>query len=196
MSYIIVGLGNPGKEYEGTRHNTGRTAVDFFRTAENFPEWEHNKKLNALVSEKKIGKENVMLLLPETFMNKSGVSVKSLVKNKKQAERLVVVHDELDMPVGSFKISFNRGSGGHRGIESIKRAIKTEAFVRVRIGISPATPSGKLKKPHGEKEVNAFILGHFKPKEEEALRSVIKRVAEALKNIVEEGKERAMNEYN
>ncbi|MDP3725976.1 MAG: aminoacyl-tRNA hydrolase [bacterium] len=196
MSYIIVGLGNPGEEYKKTRHNAGRMALEYFCKTEKFPEWEHNKKLNALVSEGKIQKERVMLLLPETFMNKSGGSVKSLVKNKKQASRLVVVHDDLDMPIGSLKISFNRGSAGHRGIESIKRAIKTEAFVRVRIGISPASFSGKLKKPHGESDVNNFILGTFKPKEQELLKRVIKRVADIIKTIVSEGMARAMNEYN
>lgn len=196
MSYIIVGLGNPGKECEGTRHNTGRFVVELFREKENFPEWSHDKKINALVSEKKIKKEYVRLVLPETFMNKSGASVAPLVKNKKQAERLVVVHDDLDLPIGSFRIVFNRGSGGHRGVESVKRAVKTEGFIRVRIGISPSTPSGKLKKPKGEKIINGFILGVFKPKEMELLKKTMKKVGEALEMIVGEGKERAMNEFN
>ncbi|MBI2109327.1 MAG: aminoacyl-tRNA hydrolase [Parcubacteria group bacterium] len=202
MSYVIVGLGNPGVEYENTRHNSGRSAVLYFWKKQNFPEWEKNKKLNALVSEGKIktphvrGKEEkVMLVLPQTFMNKSGTSVAPLVKSKKQAERLVVVHDDLDLPLGSLKIVFNRGSGGHKGVESVKRAVKTEGFVRIRIGVSPATASGKPKKPDGSL-VNDFIVAAFRPKETELLKKVTKRVADILQTIVEEGKERAMNKFN
>ena len=95
-------------------------------------------------------------------MNKSGLAVKPIITSKKKAEALIVIHDDLDLPIGKFKISFNKSSGGHRGVESIIKAIKTEAFTRVRIGISPATPSGKLKKPKGEKDVGDFILGEFK----------------------------------
>ncbi len=196
MSYIIVGLGNPGKEYEGTRHNAGRAALEWFRVSEKFPDWKHDKKLNALVSEGTIQKERVLLVLPETFMNKSGASVAPVVKNKKQAERLVVVHDDLDLPIGSLKIVFNRGSGGHKGVESIQRAIKTKGFTRVRIGISSSSPSGKLKKPQGEKMVNDFILKSFKPKEVELLKKITKRIKDVLTAIVSEGKERAMNEFN
>ena len=111
-------------------------------------------------------------------------------------EWVVVVHDYLDLPLGSFKIVFNRGSGGHRGVESIRRAIKTEGFIRIKVGISPATPSGKTKQPKGEKAVNNFILGTFKPKELEVLKKVSKKVSGALTAIVAEGKERAMNEFN
>ena len=198
MSYsiVIVGLGNPGEEYENTRHSVGRIALDHFRTAQEFSEWEYNKKFKALISQKKIKKEDVCLVLPETFMNKSGTSVVSLIKNKKQVERLVVIHDDLDIPIGSFKISFNRGSGGHKGVESIRRALKTEAFTRIRIGISQTTPSGKLKKPTGASHVDTFILGIFKPKERELLKQVARRVEGALMTTITEGKERAMNEYN
>ncbi|MBI2047897.1 MAG: aminoacyl-tRNA hydrolase [Parcubacteria group bacterium] len=195
MSYIIVGLGNPGEEYKNTRHNSGRNAVLYFWKKQNFPEWEKNKKLNALVSEGKIKKEKVMLVLPETFMNKSGTSVAPLVKNKKQAERLVVVHDDLDLPLGSLKIVFNRGSGGHKGVESVKRAVKTEGFVRVRIGVSPATAKGKAKKPDN-KYVNDFIVDDFRPKELELIKKIIKRVADILETVAAEGKERAMNTFN
>ncbi len=191
MGYIFVGLGNPGEEYENTRHNAGRIMLSFFRTAQDFPEWEENKKLNALVSEGKVGKEKVMLVAPNTFMNKSGNSLKGLIKSQKAAERLVVIQDDLDLPMGRIKISFNRGSGGHRGIESIVRAIGTEAFVRVRVGISPETPGGKLKKPLGEKAVSDFILGKFKPADELEFKKVGKSISEALKMLILEGRERA-----
>ena len=195
MSYIFVGLGNPGEEYENTRHNAGRMALEYFRKAQQFPEWEKNKKLNALVSDGKIKKEKVTLLLPETFMNKSGVSLAPLVKNKKAAEHLVVAHDDLDLPIGSLKIVFNRGSGGHKGVESIRHRVKTEGFIRVRIGISPATFKGMVKKPDAVL-MNDFILGEFRPKEKDLLKKIIKRTADILATIATEGRARAMNEFN
>ena len=161
MQYIIVGLGNPGKEYQGTRHNTGRAMVESFWKKEKFPEWEYDKKINALVSKGKVGRNKTLLILPETFMNKSGLSVKQLVINTKKAENLVVVYDDLDLPLGSVKISFNKSAGGHKGLESIIRSIKTKAFARVRVGISPVTLQKKIKKPKGEKKVHDFILGRF-----------------------------------
>lgn len=196
MPYIIVGLGNPGEEYEGTRHNTGRIVLETFRKKNNFSDWSADKKLKALTSDGKVGKEKVLLVEPETFMNNSGKSVAPIIKTKKAAERLIVINDDLDIPLGRMKISFNRGSGGHNGIESIKRAVKTEGFIRLRIGISASTPSGKLKKPKGEQAVIDFILGDFKPKEMEILKKVAKKGSEALSTIITEGKEKAMGEFN
>ncbi len=207
--YVIVGLGNPGVEYENTRHNIGRMLVaDFFakiakdsaKSGSDISEFVFDKKSNALVSEGKIGSgkkaQKVVALLPETFMNKSGAAVGKFVKSKKAAEMLVVVHDELDLPLGRAKISFNKSSGGHRGVESIAKAVGTEAFVRIRIGISPATPSGKLKKPIGEKVVNDFILGKLSKRDEDAIKKVSKNFNEALTLLIAEGRDRAMNEWN
>lgn len=194
--HFIVGLGNPGEEYAETRHNSGRMALQYIRKKFDLPDWEENKRLKALVSEGKIGKEKITLVEPETFMNKSGLSVAALVKSKKAAERLVVIYDDLDLPVGKMKISWNRSSGGHRGLESIIRALKTEAFVRIRIGISPIAASGKMKKPIGEKVVGDFILEKFKPAELEAIKKVFKKMPEALQTLVLRGREAAMGEFN
>ncbi|MEK7178936.1 MAG: aminoacyl-tRNA hydrolase [Patescibacteria group bacterium] len=191
MSYSIVGLGNPGEEYEGTRHNTGRAILSAFQKKEELSEWERDKKLNALISEGKVGKEKILLILPETFMNLSGKAVKPVVTSAKKAERLIVVHDDLDLPLGKLKISFNKGSGGHKGVESIMRAVKTKAFIRMRVGVSPATPSGKLKKPHGEKKVGDFILGAFSPSESRVFKKISGEACEALTHIVSEGHARA-----
>jgi len=196
MNYIIVGLGNPGEEYELTRHNTGRIVLSALYKKENLSSFKLDKKLKALVSEGKIGKDKIEVIFPETFMNKSGASVAPLIKNKKQAERLIVVHDDLDLPLGTMKISFNRGSGGHKGIESIIKAIKTEAFVRVRIGVSPKTIKGKAKKPKGEEKIVNFIIGKFSKLEQETLKKVSKQVAEAIATLVKDGRERAMGEFN
>lgn len=194
--HVIVGLGNPGAEYENTRHNIGRMAVQDFCAKNNFPEFAFDKKSNALISVGEVGKEKVTAVLPETFMNKSGDAVAKFVKSKKAAEQLVVVHDELDLPLGRAKISFNKSSGGHRGVESIAKAVGTEAFVRLRIGISPSTSSGKLKKPTGEEKVNKFILGKLKPADESELKRLSKKLNESLNLLITESREVATNVCN
>lgn len=196
MTFIIVGLGNPGEEYQETRHNIGRMVTDAFIKAQEFPELEKNGSLKALVSEGKLKKEKVTVVEPETFMNKSGESVGKLVKSKKAAENLIVIHDDLDLPIGRMKISFNKSSGGHRGVESVIKAVKTEGFVRVRVGITPATAGGKLKKPVGEKLIGDFIVAPFKKTEVDEIKKVVKRATEALAVIVTEGRDKAMGEFN
>ncbi len=194
--YTIVGLGNPGEEYDNTRHNIGRMFVQSFFKKHELPEFSFDKKLNALTSSGTVGKQKVLAVLPETFMNKSGDSVGKTVKSKKAAETLVVVHDELDLPLGRAKISFNKSSGGHRGVESVRKAVGTDGFIRIRIGISPSTAGGKLKKPIGEDVVMKFILGKFSKKDEEVLKKISKSFNEALELLITEGKDRAMNEWN
>ena len=195
MSYIFVGLGNPGAEYEGTRHNTGRMLLEWFGKSLG-AEWQADKKLNAHIAKVKVGKTPVVLVLPDTFMNNSGKSVKPLVTSLKSAEKLMVIYDDLDMPFGSSKISFNKSSGGHRGLESIIKALKTEKFARVRVGISPKTPTGKIKKPSGDDAVTKVILGKFKPDELTQLKKLSKKVNEALEVFVSEGLEKAMTGFN
>jgi PTH1 family peptidyl-tRNA hydrolase len=193
--YIIVGLGNPGEEYEHTRHNAGRMAVSAFIKKAGLPEVVASSKYSSLVSEGKVGKEKVLVLMPETFMNKSGAAIKNLVTSLKKAETLVVVHDDLDMPLGKIKILFNRGTGGHNGLESIKKAIKTDAYIRVKIGISPKTPGGKIKKPDSAKIMD-FIVAEFKKPELEVMKKTAKKAAEAIEMIVMEGKEKAQELFN
>lgn len=193
--HIIVGLGNPGEEYVATRHNVGRMVVQAFAKKYSFPEFVISGKYQALASTGDVDGEKVLLLMPETFMNKSGGSLKALVTSAKKAEKLIVVQDDLDMPLGKMKILFNRGSGGHKGIESIKRAIKTEAYTRLKIGICPTTPTGKPKKPTGDKLLD-FIVGAFKPTELDEIKKISKKAAEALHMMVAEGREKAMGEFN
>ena len=147
MAWIIAGLGNPGYEYEGTRHNTGRMAVEYFAKSAKLSEWKEDKKAKALVSRGIVGKTLTALVLPNTFMNKSGAAVAKFVKSPKAAERMAVVYDDLDLPLGEMKISFNRGSGGHKGVESLMKVLKTKKFTRVRVGVSPSTAGGALRKP-------------------------------------------------
>lgn len=194
--FYVAGLGNPGEECKNSRHNTGMQAVGNFAKKNGFSPWNMDKKLKALVSTGKIGEKKVKLILPQTFMNKSGLSVKPVITSKKKAENLVVVHDDLDISLGKFKISFGRGSGGHKGIESVARATKTKDFMRIRVGIAPVTPRGKIKKPSGEKSVVDFILGDFSKKETYTLKKVFKKVNDALETIIRDGRAKAMNEFN
>lgn len=196
MQYVIVGLGNPGEEYANTRHNAGRMVVEAFRKKNDFPEWSLDKSLKALVSKGSWGKDKIVLLMPDNFMNVSGKSVAPLVKNAKDAERTVVVYDDMDLALGGMKISFNRSSGGHRGLESIIKALKTKAFARLRVGVCPTTPGGKLKKPKGEDAVLDFIVGPFKKTEQDDVKKVIKKGVEALAFILDEGREIATGKIN
>ena len=196
MAWVIVGLGNPGLEYQSTRHNAGRMAVEFFAKTAELKDFRADKMKKATVSGGMVGKTAVALVLPDTFMNKSGFAVGKYVKSQKAAERLVVAYDDLDLPLGTMKISFDRSSGGHKGLESVIRAVKTQRFTRVRIGVSPSTAAGSLRKPEGKKVVNNFILTKFGAHELSALKPLFKRAAEAVRTIVLEGRERAMNEFN
>lgn len=174
MNWVIAGLGNPSEEYVGTRHNVGR---DFVQALE-----------GTLPKKAK-------LVTPDVYMNNSGAPLRKLISSKKAAEQLVVVHDELDLPLGKVKISYGSSAGGHNGVKSVQSALKTKDFIRLRIGISPSTAGGKLKRPDGE-DIVKFVLGKFKPGEQEKLKKVKKIVGEALTLIVEEGKDRAMSEIN
>ena len=196
MKYLIVGLGNPGEEYVATRHNAGRLAVEVIRKQFEFPDWVVDKKNFALKSEGKYEGQTVMLLLPETMMNRSGKSIAALVKSAKDSERLLVIHDDIDLPFGRFKLSFNRGSGGHRGLESIIKTIKTTTFLRVRIGISPAGKKGTVKKPVGEEAIVKFILGRFRPAEFAAVKRLAKEIGEAAALWLTIGPASAMNKFN
>lgn len=202
MSYIIVALGNPGPEYENTRHNTGRAVLDVFAKANDFPEFALDKKAKALISEGTVGSSKVLLVEPETFMNNSGESMKKIQglkfkvtgkgKDKiNEVTNLAVVHDDLDIPFGKFKISFNKSSGGHRGVESIIKTIKTQAFVRIRVGI--ASSAAVVRKSQEEAVVDKIILGKFKPDELVELKKLAKSISTALAVIVTEGRETAMS---
>jgi PTH1 family peptidyl-tRNA hydrolase len=192
----VVGLGNPGDEYKDTRHNAGRIVLELLAKKHDFSDWRLDKKAKALVCQGTIEKKKMQFVLPDNFMNNSGGSVKPFVVDKKTLAKLVVVYDELDVPIGSMKISFNRSSGGHNGVESIIKAVKSQEFVRVRVGISPHTPGGKLKKPTAAAQVDGFLLKKFKDAEMAELKKIAKRVEAALVCFAESGKDKMMTLYN
>jgi PTH1 family peptidyl-tRNA hydrolase len=194
---LIVGLGNPGKEYEKTRHICGRIILENIAKDNDFSEWRDDMKLKSLRSKGDIiNGERVEFLLPNTFMNNSGIAVAPLIDNSKKLKNLIVVYDDMDIPIGSLKISFNRSSGGHNGLESVIKKVKSREFVRIRIGVSPHTPTGKIRKPSGEEAVLKFLLGPLKEDELKILKKLSKKVEEIISMISAEGKDKAMTLYN
>jgi PTH1 family peptidyl-tRNA hydrolase len=178
--WIVVGLGNPGKEYAETRHNVGRMATDLIKGMG-----------GALPSE-------LELITPSTYMNLSGGPVaKAMQKSKANGmePRLIIVHDDIDLPFGEVKVSVGKGSGGQRGVQDIIKAIKTKDFVRVRIGIVPVY-FGKARKPKGSKAVSKFVLKSFGITERCKLPEVLERASNAIITIVEDGAQIAMNKFN
>ena len=126
-------------------------------------------------------------------MNHSGKTAAVLVKSKPAAKKLLIIRDDLDLPIGTIKMTvYGRGAGGHKGVESITRALKTKDFAQIKIGISGATPKGKLKKPAGEEKVVKHVIGKFSPKEEQELKASLKKAAQSARIFIEEGIEKAM----
>lgn len=204
---IIIGLGNPGEEYVGTRHNSGREAVMAFARKMKLGEFELDKKAQALVAAGKVGKTKVSLVLPETMMNLSGKAAAKLVKGAKKVKNgagksvkafpdLVVVHDDLDIPLGRAKMSWDKSAGGHKGVDSVIRALGTQTFFRIRIGITPARASGALKKPDHDTITDNFIVAEFKDKEAEEMKKILKKVVDCLEMAATDSPEKAMSMYN
>jgi PTH1 family peptidyl-tRNA hydrolase len=128
-------------------------------------------------------------------MNESGVTARAVAKTPKDIEQLIVLHDEIDLPVGAFRVVHDRGAGGHNGVTSIIQTLGTQAFTRIRIGVSPVDASGKMVKPRKD-DVADFVLASFTPVEKLALNKCLQKVADAVVLIAEEGIETAMNKYN
>jgi PTH1 family peptidyl-tRNA hydrolase len=184
---LIVGLGNPGKKFENTRHNIGKIVVKKFAKNFKFPKFKLEKKLLAEISKKEIEKEKIILALPITFMNLSGHSVKNLISYfKLPFFNLWVVHDDLDLPLGKIRISKNRSSAGHKGVESIIDILGTKNFVRFRIGIKTFK---KIKAAD-------FVLQKFEKNEKKIIDKVIDLAIGALFFSIKNGLEKAMNKYN
>ncbi|MEK7658426.1 MAG: aminoacyl-tRNA hydrolase [Patescibacteria group bacterium] len=198
---IIMGLGNPGKKFEKTRHNVGFMVLDKFAKENNFPEFELQKKYDSLISEQPFdsaqafgsetqargGDEKIILVKPQTFMNESGRVAKLLIAKNKG--KIIVAHDDIDLPVGKIKIVKDRGSAGHKGVESIIKNIGNKNFIRIRLGIGQSySPNRRTKKAKG------IVLKKFA--KEENIGEAIKKSVEALNFFIEQGLEKTMNEYN
>lgn len=163
----IVGLGNPGPEYENMRHNVGRQVAQKIAKHFEFPELEESKTLLGIASKGSINKEKITIVMPDTFMNKSGKAVAALGVKPKD---LVIIHDDSDLPLGTFKVSFAKNSGGHKGVESVMRAIKSKDFWRIRIGIQKKKRVDAMK----------LVLQRFTPAEQLIVKKIEKKIIELL----------------
>lgn len=189
---IIVGLGNPGKKFEKTRHNLGFLVLDEIRKKWKFKKFEKSEKFLAEISKGKFNDEEIILAKPQTFMNNSGKSVKLLIANwRSQIANLWVIHDDLDILLGKIKISLGRGSAGHKGVQSIIDELNTKEFLRFRIGIKPLSKNLKAQQNREN-----FVLEKFNKKEMKILKKVIGKVIRAIETTLKEGIEKAMNEFN
>jgi peptidyl-tRNA hydrolase, PTH1 family len=189
---LIVGLGNPGREYEKTRHNAGFITVDGLKNDLKFPEFSYNSKFNGELSEGSFNNEKILILKPSTFMNKSGESVR-LVKDffKIETNDIFVVYDDIDLPLGSFRIRLNGSAGTHKGMKSIVSMLKSENFPRFRIGIETRGKSASINQ-----NIESFVLEPFKKSEIEILDKVLDFVVKAIKTAIQDGLDTSMNEFN
>jgi PTH1 family peptidyl-tRNA hydrolase len=184
---LIVGLGNPGEQYQLTPHNLGFLAIDHI--ASGCGVVVKNRQCRALTARVVIGSEPVILAKPETFMNLSGVSVRELLEEHqlKPETDLIVVHDELDFPLGTVRIHQRRSSAGNNGIESIIGALGTQDFVRVRLGVAP---------DYKVKDGADYVLTPFRKSQLKIVDEIVDKAADAVKAILAEGPAAAMNRFN
>ena len=184
---LIVGLGNPGIEYQFTPHNIGFLAVD--RIAGESGVEIRNRQCRALTARVQIGNEVVLLAKPETFMNLSGLSVRELLlKNDAKPESdLIVIQDELDFPLGTLRIHTRRSSAGHNGIESIIAALDTQDFLRIRMGVAP---------DHKIEDGKEYLLSPMRKGQLDVVDEMLDTAAEAVKAILKDGPAAAMNRFN
>ncbi len=185
-TYLIVGLGNPGREYRETRHNVGFMLVDELARANNLAI--SRMQARALVAQGEIGGQKVILAKPQTFMNLSGQAVSGLLRfYKVPLDHLLVAHDDLDLPLGTIRIRPGGGSAGQKGLASTIERLGTQEFPRLRLGIG---------RPPGRMDAADYVLQPFSSGERATLKTVLERAAEAARLFIERGLEPAMNQFN
>ncbi|MCK4635888.1 MAG: aminoacyl-tRNA hydrolase [Candidatus Moranbacteria bacterium] len=174
---LIIALGNPGKEYRHTRHNTGFLMINYLQEILNFTDFKFDKKFNAEISENKIGDEKIILAKPQTFMNNSGQSVQALINFYKiPVEEIIVIHDELDLKLGDFKISRNKNASGHNGVLSIFNHLNTKDFTRIRVGVDNRNENERKNISGSD-----YVLGRFSKEELEILNDIFEKAVKELK---------------
>ncbi len=176
MMYTLIPLGNPGSKYARTRHNVARVVT-------------------SLIKDEIMKISSLEIMIPSTFMNESGTAVREYLKYHEGRE-IIVMYDDKDLPYGVFRISYDRGDGGHNGVKSIIEALQKKDFIRIRIGIAPPDVNGKdILPPHGE-AVQGYVMGVIRENEEEILQAVATRILGAIKTTTESGYQKAMEVYN
>lgn len=185
--YVIVGLGNPGREYENTRHNIGFRVVDAIADCYNISM--NEKKHRALIGKGAIEGQKVVLVKPQTYMNLSGESVRSVIDYYKveETDELIVVYDDISLDVGKLRIRKKGSAGGHNGIKSIIAHLGHDTFQRIKMGVGD--------KPKGY-DLADYVLGHFSAEDNRMMKESIERAVEAAKVMMQDGADKAMNLYN
>lgn len=185
--FLIVGLGNPGVEYENTRHNLGFRAVEELAERMGLKELKFKTKCNALVGEGKLDGHKVIVAEPRTFMNLSGQAVHALASwYKILPDHLIIIHDDVDIEPGEIRVKFGGGAAGHHGIESVMNVTGTQDFIRIRIGIGREGPG----------EVTEYVLKPIPKEEREIIGISVMNAAQAAIQIVTAGLEAAKNKFN
>lgn len=185
--WLVVGLGNPGREYEDTRHNIGFMVVDAL--ADRAGVKISDKKFKARLARAKIGGQDCWLLKPETYMNLSGESVGPAAGFFKiPTSNVIVVHDEMDIELGRLKLKTGGGHGGHNGLRSLKQHLPDDGFHRVRVGVD--------RPPNAEWDPADWVLSRFRSEEQEKLEGALKDAQSAVSAILRHGMAKAMNRYN
>ena len=187
VSWIVVFLGNPGPKFNGTRHNAGFMAAD--AAAKRLGVSINKMRFKALTAEATVGGERVLLMKPQTYMNLSGEAVAQAARFYKiPPERVIVVSDEVALPIGKMRIRKAGSAGGHNGLKNIIQMLGTDQFPRIRMGVGAA--------PHPDYDMADWVLSTFKNQDAETMRELSERVLDAVECYITEGVERAMNKFN
>lgn len=193
VNKLICGLGNKGKRYTDTRHNAGFQAVDFLADEWGSQTFVASSNAPAVVTERMVGGTKIKLAKPQTMMNKSGTAIRELSNYFSiSPEHILILHDDVDLPIGSFRVSFASSAGGHNGVRSIINTLGTHEFTRLRIGIGPSNQ----KEGRQDIDTRAFVLGQFTDQQRQMLHNELPHVLEATTLWVKKGKEAAMNAVN
>lgn len=184
--YLIVGLGNPGKEYDKTRHNIGFAAVDLIAEKSGIA-FRKSSKMKGALAEGTISEEPVILLKPQTFMNLSGESVLLVMKyHQIDLSRVLVIVDDVDIPLGQMRLRIDSGPGSHNGLKSVEESLQTNRYARLRLGVGDRE----------EGDLSSHVLGRFSNEEEKIVSSQLERAAEAVELFIMKGLTRAMDFAN
>lgn len=186
QNWLIAGLGNPGLRYEKTRHNLGFMLVDFLTVGAQTQV--KREECRSLIGRAKIENEKVELVKPLTFMNLSGEAISCLLKKEnRSAEKLIIIIDDLALPFGTIRLRASGSAGGHNGLNSVIECLKTQEFIRLRIGIQPEHPVNDTKN---------FVLEKFSKTENATIEKVLEKSADAIRAVIKDGIEKAMAKFN
>jgi peptidyl-tRNA hydrolase, PTH1 family len=186
--YLVVGLGNPGKDYDGTRHNVGFALVEKLANGWR-ANWELKKKFNARVAQVDRDGRRIVLCEPQTYMNLSGEAVQAVSDFYKLApKQVLILVDDADLPLGTIRLRPDGSSGGHHGLESIEQHLGTRAYARLKIGIGRRAEDGR--------QISGYVLGRFAGDDKKIIEAVLERASQQVECWLSEGTQQAMNKFN